>query len=479
MRSRQAPLRPLGAASRWRARTSVTPRRAALAAALAAALLAPMSAQSAGLAEDLRDALANDPRWRSAQAARDAGIEAEVQGRAGLLPQVSFTGSKSKASTDATTQTAQGPQDYSRDYDAFNYALQLRQPLLRPRAWAAYSQGKAQAAYAEANLRAARQDLAQRVVLAYAEWGYANASVQASQSQVASLELSASGARRVFEAGDGTRTDVETARARLAQAQAQRVEAEGQVQSAILGWRQLTGREALRTAPVIGTGSALRLPLDPATLAGWRDLALASNGQIQGLRHAVDAARDEIRKTRSDHLPTLDLFASRTRSQSDTEQTIGNRYDTTRLGLQLSVPIYAGGSVSSTMRQAAAELRRAESDLDAASQQLALQVERDWHTLQSARETARASMQSIDAAALAARAARLGLAAGSATRIDELDAIAQEAAARRDLIQADARALVAWARLMAATDRLDEEALQRADAVMEAVVVKVGGPPRN
>lgn len=416
--------------------------------------------------QDLQDALTHDPQWRAAQAVRDAGVEAEIQGRAGLLPQVSFSGSKGRASTDSTVLSAQGPRESSSSYDTFNYSVQVRQPLIRPRAWAAYGQGKAQAAYAEANLRAARQDLVQRVVLAYADWGFANAALRAASAQRDALALAATAAQRSLQAGTGTRTELETTRARLAQAQAQVLEAEGQVESAILGWRQLTGRDTLRPAPVIGTGSALRLPLEPASLTNWQTAAVAANGTIEGLRHSVDAAREELRKVRADHLPTLDLYASRTRSQSDTDVTVGNRYDSTRFGVQLSVPIYAGGAISSQVRQAQASLRRAENELEVARLEVMLQVERDWHMLQAARAQSQAAIQALDAATLSVRAARMGIPAGTATRIDEIDAITQQAGARRDLIQADARALAAWARLMAVADQLDEPALSRADALL-------------
>lgn len=439
--------------------------RAALA-LLAALALMPAPAAASSLADALRDALASNPRWQAAQAQRDAGVEAEMQGRAGLLPQASFVASRSQSSTDSVTPGPAGPQSASRDYDAYNYTLQVRQALYRPRAWAAWDQGKAQAASAEATLRAARQELAQRVVLAYAEWGHANATLAAAEAQVSSLELAASSAARVFQAGDGTRVDVETTRARLAQAQAQRIEAEGLVRAALRGWLQVTGRDRDGNGALIGNGTATRLPLDLGTLEAWQAEALAASGQIQALQHAVDAAREEVRKARADHKPSLDLFASRTRSQSDTELTIGNRYDTTRLGVQLSVPIYSGGSVDSMVRQALANLRRAENDLEAARLDLTLQVERDWNLLQASREAAQAAAGAVQAAALAVRAARLGIPAGSATRVDELNAISSEATARRDLIQADARALAGWARLMAAAGRLDEQALQRADAAL-------------
>lgn len=433
-------------------------------------------AQASGLVGDLRAALSYDPTWQAAIAARDAGVEARVQGLAGLLPQVSFSALQGKAQTDSrvVSGTSAGASSHN-NYDSFNYSLQVRQPLFRMRNWANYEQGKAQEAYAEENLKAARQELGLRVVSAYAEWAAARAELEASEVRVATAEFLLRAAERTLQGGDTTRVDVETARSRLAQAQARRTDAQGQLQSAIAGWRQLTGRDGTRpTQPVIGADTPARLRTDPDRLEDWQAAAIAASSQIRALEYSLQAAREEARKVRADHYPTVDLFATRSRSQSDTDVTINQRFDTTRFGIQLSVPIYAGGAVDSSVRQALANVRRAESELEAAKLKLKLQIERDWHALQATRSAAEAARSAIETARLAGYAARLGTQAGSATRADEVNALAQEADGRRELTIAGARALVMWARLMGAADRLDETTLGEVDALLSATAIAAG-----
>jgi protease secretion system outer membrane protein len=445
--------------------------RACLAALLLC--LALPAAHASGLVDDFRAALDYEPQWLAAIATRDAGIEAEVQGRAQLLPQVSYSASRGRATTDQTNV----PTGLSREtthYDTYNYTLQIRQPLFRMRAWATYQQGKVQAAYADATLKAARQDLALRVAGAYADWAASRAEVDSAEVQVRTNELLLRSAERSLEGGDGTRVDVETARGRLEQAQARLADAQGQLQAAILNWRQTTGREAMRAPPVIAGSALQRLLLEPSRLPAYQDAAIAASSQIRALELTVDAAREEVRKLRGDHYPTLDLYASHSRNQSDSDVTINQRYDSQRIGLQLNIPIYAGGGIESQVRQAAANLRRAESELEAGKQKLRLQVERDWHAMQTGRANVEAARKVYDAAQLAARAAELGVPAGSATRVDQANAVAQAANARRDLANAAARALFAWARLMASADRLDEDGLRAADAALSATALAQG-----
>jgi protease secretion system outer membrane protein len=447
-------------------------RAAALVLAFCAQAAVPAGALAAGLVEDFRAALAYEPTWQAAIATRDAGVEARAQGLAGLLPQASFSAQRGKAATDRTILAGNDP-TYSYDkYDTYNYALQVRQPIFRLRSWATYQQGKAQEAYAEANLTAARQDLALRVVTAYAEWSISRAEFEAAEVNVSAAQVLLRTAERTLQGGDSTRVDVETAKGQLAQAQARRTDMEGQLQAAILGWRQLTGLEGQRrTQPAIAGDEVTRLRLDPGKLDDWQAMAVAASSQIRALEHGLTAAREEARKAGADHYPTVDLYASRTLSQSDTDVTINQRYDTTRFGVQLNLPLYAGGAVNSAVRQAQANVRRAEGELDAAKLKLRLQVERDWHTLEAARAAADAAQRVIDAAKLAAYAARLGIRAGNATRADEASALAHEADARRDLTLANARAIVMWARLMSATDRLDESSLGVLDATLSATAL--------
>ena len=78
----------------------------------------------------------------------------------------------------------------------------------------------------------------------------------------------------------------------------------------------------------------------------------------------------EIERVRAGHLPTLNLVGNAGVSNSglSTTATLNSASDTTNLniGLQLAIPLYSGGNVSSLVRQAVANREKAQQDLESA-----------------------------------------------------------------------------------------------------------------
>src|SRR3990172_10216167 len=110
-------------------------------ACVAAALLA--SSNPVGAADLLgayRQALENDANFLAARANAAAAREAVPQARAGLLPNLSFSASRSKNNTDITQNTILGPRTSQFDYFAEGQNLTLRQPLYRRGNLAQYPQ---------------------------------------------------------------------------------------------------------------------------------------------------------------------------------------------------------------------------------------------------------------------------------------------------------------------------------------------------
>ena len=93
-------------------------------------------------------------------------------------------------------------------------------------------------------------------------------------------------------------------------------------------------------------------------------------------REALDALREEARRAQSGHLPRLSLIASAGRSESDTLTTFKQSARTSSVGVQLSVPLYAGGAVSAQARQAAAREAQAQAELDARTQAVMTEVDK-------------------------------------------------------------------------------------------------------
>ena len=91
-------------------------------------------------AEDLKDiyelALINDPTFKAAEASFRAGKEYKVQGRAGLLPSLSISGSTG-------WNEYKLEENLLDEYNSNNYSGSLQQPIFRLDRWFQFRQGKA------------------------------------------------------------------------------------------------------------------------------------------------------------------------------------------------------------------------------------------------------------------------------------------------------------------------------------------------
>lgn len=431
----------------------------------------PALAQGQRLSLEFSQASLHDPEYQSAIAQRDGGVESLEQAKAALLPQISSNLQRSQNNTDSRSQTLLGPVDRSFDnYPAMSASLQLRQGLYRPKSWAGLAQSKAQAEYAEQSLAAARQDLGVRLMSTHAEWSAASTALKASRETIEIQARLAAQVQKQFKAGDATRTDVEVAQARLSQARSQFAEAELAFENAKLAWIQMTGLSGLiglNPQPFsLSARLADHLPLAHANLQRWQEAAREQNPLLRAQRAAISSAKEEVKKAQAEHLPTADLFASRSYSKSAMDNTIGTEYRTAQIGVQVAVPIFAGGAINSIIRQAEANLRRAEHDHLAAINRLNLQIDRDWRSLEAAKVEGTAQRRTIDALQVVIESATRGLSAGIATRQDEDQANLQLLNASRDLGRANARALAAWSRLMASLGALNEANLSEAEAAI-------------
>lgn len=417
-----------------------------MAAALLLGLAAP--AWSLDLMQAYRAALEQDATVRAARAATDSARERLPQARSQLLPQVSLSLGRNHNDL-ASTQTSLGKPISSEDqYYSFNQTLQLRQALFRKPLW----DGLAQAGYmvqdAEAGLERELQNLGIRVAAAYLEALLAQDQLELVLTQQAFIVTQLDAARKALAAGSGIRTDIDDAQARLDMNRAQELEARQHVGYAR---RQL---EILINAPA---GDLARLDADRLaqlqpesnSLEEWLAQAEANSPEIRALRARVETARLEVAKAEGGHYPTLDAVAQVTRSASENVTTPSSRYDNHVYGLQLNVPLYAGGYTSSVVRQALAEQLRAEETLEATRRDLGLRLHNEYRGVTEGAMKVKALEQAVASADQVLTSSRRAFQAGSRTRLDVLNAEQQLQAARRDLAQARYLYLISRVRLQA------------------------------
>ena len=275
----------------------------AIALALAAGLTAARAA-AADLEQVYRDALAYDAALASARASREAGLEKLPQGRALLLPSLSVTGN---TTWNDLTLKHLNP-DVSRGYNSNGWQAQLTQPLFRWQNWVQYKQGELQSTLSEAQYQLARQDLTLRAAQAYFDVLTAQDTLAAARALYEANTQQLALARKSFEVGTVTITDVHEAQSRGDLSSAQVIAAESDLAVKRHALLVLTGKEA-DTLKGLRKGVALSRP-EPADIQAWVSAAEGSNLSVQAAQIAGEIAGREVERNRAGHLPTVDVVAS-------------------------------------------------------------------------------------------------------------------------------------------------------------------------
>ena len=194
----------------------------------------------------------------------------------------------------------------------------------------------------------------------------------------------------------------------------------------------------------------------PSTVETWIEQAEANSPELRSLRAQLETARQEIDKARAGHLPTLDAVAQWSRTNSDNVTSVNTRYDNKTIGVQLSIPLYAGGQVNSGVRQALAAQERAQEMLEATRRDLGVRDHREFRGVTEGVLRIQALEQAVRSADQAVQSNRRSFGAGVRTTLDVLNAEQQKTMALRDLAQARYLYLVSQLRLqsLSGQDRL-------------------------
>ncbi len=402
-----------------------------------------------------RKALESDPDWLAAQYENQAMQEEPNRARAALLPQVSFNGSYNDTDNKQGYLGSPPRRGIERSYDSQNYVLQLRQSIYRPQSWAQYQQSRAQLGVADAQFRKERNNLAQRSAEYYFDLLFQQERLRLAQAKRTALAAAASQAERGYEGGVYTLTDVYETRSRVDLANAEYLEAQNAVRQSRRTLESLIGAPVGEVAPIRPEQMLLDGPY-PARQEDWIEQAQGTSQDVVAARFNVEVARQEIAKQRSGHLPTLDFVAQRQYAESDTTNNIGERNINTSMGVQLNIPIYAGGGVSASVRQSASRLDRAQQQLEAALRKVQLSVTQEFQTIEQGVDQIRAYEQAVVSAEESFKGTRRGVEAGTRTTVDVLNAAQQVFDSRQSLARARYGYALATVRLKAAAGNLGE-----------------------
>lgn len=432
---------------------------------LAAAFSASGWAQAADLLDTFRAAQANDPVFASARAAKQAGEEKLTQGRSLLLPSVNLNANSTF--NDQTTQYL-GASPFpggQRRYNNHGYGVNVVQPLFRQQNWHAYFESDLQVIQSEAQFRLAEQDLVLRAAQAYFDVLAAQDGVQLAGAQKKAISEQMEQAKRNFEVGTATITDIHEARARYDLTLAQELVAQNTLEIKRRSLQQLIDAAPKDLKP-LGKDFKMEMP-QPADMEKWVDDAQAHSPQLAIAHAAAEIADHEVIRTRGGNYPTVDIVANYAKNTAN-GGSFGVGSDTTNksVGVQLNMPLFQGGVVNSKWREAEANRERANQELENARRTVGTQTRLAYLGVVSGIAQVKALQQALTSSESVLEASKLGHEVGVRTNLDVLNAQQQLYATRRDLYQAEYNYLMSQLRLKAAVGGLEEKDVGKANLAL-------------
>ena len=428
-------------------------------------------AHGADLMAVYRDALAYDAQYASARAALEAGREKLPQGRAGLLPTVGFAANTTWNQLDTTVRTV-GARESNTQYNTNGWTVSLSQPLFRWQNWVAYTQSEIAVVQAEAQFGLAGQELIVRAAQAYFDVLLALDTLATAQSQKVAIAEQLESAKRNFEVGTATITDSHEAQARYDLTVAQEIAADNDLAVKRQVLRAVIGKEP-ESLKNLRPGVQLVRP-QPDDIGKWVEMAESSSASVQIYQALYEIAMREVDKQRAGHYPTLDLVATRGRSSATNTIAagvgglgVGSDSNVSAIGLQLSIPIFAGGATVSKTREAVALKEKAGADLENARRTAALNARQAYLGVTSGLAQVQAYEAALTSSQSALDSNKLGYEVGVRINIDVLNDTSQLYDTRQKLAKARLDTLAALLKLKAAAGSLGADDVAAVNALLD------------
>ena len=423
------------------------------------ALLASFAIFSVSVfSENLEDiyelALSNDPLIKSAEATYRSGQEYKIQGRAGLLPNLSVSGS--------TNWNEYRVLDELRDeYNSNNYSATFSQPLFRMDRWFKFRQGKDLTKGAAAEFAYQQQETMVRVATAYFNVLNTIDSLNAAKAEEKAIGRQKDLAKKRFEVGLAAITELQETQAAYDLTVVSTIAREAQLDAAKESLSAIIGADAPLLSP-LADDFEISLP-DPIDRKSWVDLGLKNNNRLIASRFQRDAARNNARASGSAHLPQIDIIGRNTKSTSKQGKfggfiqnpLFGIEQDTRQYGIQINIPLFAGGAISSGRRQAWANYDQSKEQAVYQERTAIRDIRSNHFGVQTQVANVTARKQALTSAKSALEATKVGYEVGTRNTVDLLDAQKKVFSAQANYANSRYEYVIAMLRLKASVGSLN------------------------
>lgn len=415
-----------------------------------------MPAEKLNLLEVLNLAKEHNTEFAMAAADYRARQEQIPQARSKLLPRLELNAGVKLADQDTEYGGAVPFAGGRRNIKSENWNVQLTQPLYHKNDREAFNQAQYAVKQAELIYDIAKQNFIARIAQAYFDVSLASETVGFAEAERAASEEQVARAKRGFDLGAATITDVNEAQAGADLARSREIMAKNNLALAKEKFRKTTGAEPAQLAGLINS-----LPMiepSPNDITHWVTKAQQHNLEVAAAALGLDIARLEVERRRGFAYPSLD-FIARYGDRSDSDSDFGGGIESREasIALEAKVPLYAGGIVSSQVREMEATQQKTRYQLEEGRRQAELQVREAFLAVTSTLLQIKALEQAQLSSESSLRSVERGLELGLRTPADVLTARQQLFSAKRDLTASKHQYLASQLRLEAAVGDLNEE----------------------
>ena len=429
-------------------------------------LLLSGSAKAENLSDVYELALKNDPLLKAAEATYRAGKENKTQGIAGLLPTLSISGSTNWNEYRVEEQLID-------QYNSNSYFANLNQPIFRLDKWFQFERGSALSEAASAEFAYQQQETMIRVASAYFNVLNSIDSLNAARAEEKAIGRQKDLAKKRFDVGLAAITEVQETQAAYDLTVVSRISREAQLDSAEETLTSIVGRDIKLLSPLIEEFE-ISLP-DPLDRESWVSLGLKNNYQLKSAKLQRDAAQATARASASNHLPQIDLVGRVSQSTSKQGKfggfiqnpLFGVEQDTRQYSIQFSLPLFAGGAISSARRQAYANYDRSKEQAIYTERSTIRDVRSNHFGVQTQVANVTARKQALASAESALEATQVGYEVGTRNTVDLLDAQKRLFQAQRDYASSRYEYIISMLRLKASVGLLSPDDLLKISSQMK------------
>jgi outer membrane protein len=405
-----------------------------------------LATASASRAEDLqevyRQAAMASPVIAQARAQLDANLAGRPLARAALLPHINAGAS---GGMNTAYVTGFGAQPLSTGYHSDVFSASLTESIFNGQDFIAMKQAESRIRAGEAALAFAEQMVALEVAQSYFSVLQAQANQRVAQQQVDLLQRIDDQTNANLKVGTGDIISVQEVQAQLDAAGADLIAAKNAVEVAKDQLERLTHQpvEALQDITTLqATGP------QPETIEPWLAAALKNQPLLQQAQETLNVSEQQVEFAKRARWPTLSLSGIGQHAAGTLIPPVA--IDQIGASLNLSIPIYEGGSTRAGIHQAEALARANKANVANVQDQIKLDTQTAFLNLQNSVAQFQATQQSVTSAQVSLAGTRKGYEIGSRSIIDLLTATTNYAAAQRNYYLALYTQLVARTQLKAA-----------------------------